>query len=397
MSTLNYGDVIEVSPDDCKQSSLILLDTVGFTATSWPEFSQASLHLELNAEFRSENSKIAVYLRDAFLLANARGEALTKLAASHYLIDRNLADEAEVLVTLTCDATGGPHSIDLGELTLTHLDSGQTYRNIETSGVTYPHTLSTSTSITLRFQAEVAGSAANVADLVGIENNRLNLDTTLDGVSITSYALDISGVDEESDDRLKERCSLKWVRTQGVGNTNEKIQAIAYEAAPAVTTVAVDDTNPRGAGTFDVYIAGLDATASTEDVVDVQVAVDLQTFGSTATPKTAQVYAAPEVPLAISGILYFSGATKTAVDEAVETALTAFIRSIPGGGFSYFPGPQHTVQKNDIESVIREAAIEAGATRATVVLTTPTGDTTVALHGKVVAGARNITTTLMNV
>ena len=392
MASLSYSDVVELTADEVKQSSLLLLDDVGFSATSWQPFSQAALHLELNAEFRVESSKIAVFLKEAFLLATATGETLTRLARSNYDIERNAAGETQIYFVLACDAANGPHSIDLGELTFTHTASEVTYRNIDDGILAYPATLPTSGSLEILFEAEVAGSSGNIANADTADDVAVELTTSLSGVTITSYALEVSGTDEESDDRLRERCMLRWARNLArLGLIDEGVKASALEAAPAVATVAVNSTNPRGQGTFDVYVAGLDTTASAQDVSDVQLAIDLQTFGRNNTPKTCLVYAAPEVALDITGIVYYTGATEAVVSAAVEAALVAFVRATPCGDYSYSPGPSNVVALNDLESVIRVAVASVASSRSTVQLTTPSTSVAVTQYGKVVRGTWSLT------
>jgi uncharacterized phage protein gp47/JayE len=394
-ASLNWTDVVELDREDVRQDTLGLMEDAGFPSTSWQPFSDALAHVELTADTRVDLSKIAVFFKKAFILETSTGVALTTLARSEYEVERNRASEAQGQILLTCDANNGPHSVDVGEITLTHRDTGQTYRNVEDGITVYPVTLGTSASVNLLFEAEVAGSAGNFANVASIDDIDFELTTTLAGVSVTSYSLSVSGVDEESDERLRERCNLKWARNlPKLGLIDEGVKASALEAAPGVATVAVDSTNPRGSGTFDVYIAGVDTTASSQDVSDVQLAIDVQTFGRNNTPKTCIVYAAPEQELDIEGVVYFTGAEAAVVQAAVEAALVAFIRSVPCGGFSYLPGPQHTVPLNDIENVIKVGVQSVADPKCTVQLDGT--DMTVSLFGKVIRGDWDLTYQKMN-
>jgi len=158
------------------------------------------------------------------------------------------------------------------------------------------------------------------------------------------------------------------------------------DASSAAARVTLSGGHTSVTCTFDVYIAGLDATASDDDVAKVQTAIDLRTFGRNRSPKTCLVYKAPEVALDIAGIVYFSGAAEADVKIATEAALLAFTRSVPPGGFSFLPGPQNIVALNDIESTIRVAVQGIADPRVTVQLTTPAADTNVTSYGKVVRG-----------
>lgn len=390
MADLLWEDVVEITQEDAEQGLLTSLDEAGLTTTSWQPFSFAPIVVEIGGEFRVEMSKVAVFLKKSFMSETATGQALTELSRSFYANVRESAVEAQHLITLACAAGAGPHSIDLGELTFVDPVSGETFRNVAGNNIAYPYNLTAGTSVTLLCEAEIAGTDGNTASAQSAADVKFELQTTMAGVSITSHTLERSGLEEETDARLNERNQLKWSLLSELGVIDEGVQAIALKVAPAVTSVAVDSSNPRGVGTFDVYCAGLDATASDDDVSAVQIGVDLKTMGRNNTPKTALVYPAPEVLLDITGNIYISGVTPTTVATAVEDALIEFVRSIPPGGFKYTPGPSNVVAKNDIESVIRQAVLEAGATKVTVSLSIPVSDLAVTFYGKVIRGTWNL-------
>lgn len=386
MSSILYNDVVEIPFDAALQATLIDLENVGFPATAWQPFAIPALYANLTALFRSSVSQYAVFFKEIFIVETSYGEGLTRVVRSFYGLNRNPAVAAQIAVKLSCAATNGPYTINLGALTFAHAN-GSTYRNVQGLSVTYPATLPVGGSITLLVEAEVGGVAANVANATDPAAVTLKLQTTLAGVSIISHTLERSGLDEESDSRLVERAQLLWSRNlPKLGLIDDGVKSSAMEAAPAVTSVQVDSTNPRGPATFDVYVAGLDATASDDDVSKVQIAIDVQTMGRNATPKTCLVHKAPETTLDVAGIVFFSGTSQAVAKQAVEAALLDFRRTIPLGGFNYFPGPNNVVPKNDIESVIRDAARSVASPEVTVVLSNPPADVPIANHGKVIGG-----------
>src|SRR5690606_23973021 len=170
----------------------------------------------------------------------------TRLSRSRFGNERNPALATQRKLTLACAAGEGPHTIGLGDLVATDAD-GHTFRNIEGLDIVYPITLASGGTVTLLFEAEIAGAAHNVA------NGNVNaLVTTLAGVTISADVLYRAGQDEESDERLRARNASK-VATRALEPIRDTIENLALEAAPAVTAVGIDDENPRGAGTFDVY------------------------------------------------------------------------------------------------------------------------------------------------
>jgi phage-related baseplate assembly protein len=394
MASLNWNDLVELTEEEGQQDVLSLLEDQGLTATAWQPFSIAPIVTFLGAEIMVRGSKVGVLIKESHHPDTATNDALKRVFSGFYNKEHEPAVEAQLLVTLSCLATSGPHSIALGDLVLSNV-SGGTYRNVEGNGISYPVTLTAGGTQELLFEAEVAGTAANIADALTEATVALEMVTTLSGVTITTYTLEQSGQDEESDDRIKERAQLRWSE-RSISKSDDALKQRALDVAPGVVSVAVDSTNPRGPATTDVYIAGLDSTASADEVSAVQIALDLATFGRKATPKTVQVYAAPEVPLGVTGVAHFAGIDTTTASTAVDAALLAFVRATPPGGFDFSPGPSGVVRVNDIETAIKNALTGAGATKATVTLTVPSADVVLSAYDKVVQGTWNITYTVLN-
>jgi hypothetical protein len=391
MTTLNWADVVEISHDDYKQSLLEQLDAGGYTVTSWQEGEPALAHVELTAEVGHQTSKLAVYIKEQALVDTASGEALTRLSRSHYDNERDSAQPAQRRITLTCAVGAGPHTFDESDLVVVHPD-GPTYRLIDNGdpSVVFPITLvSGGSQPDLIFEAEVAGTGSNKgADTVKA------LLTTLAGVTITSDLVERSGTDEEADAVLRTRDKTKWALLTEYELIDDAVINICLNATESVTGVVVDSQNPRGAGTFDVWMANDLETASAGDISLAQAAIDARVFGSTATPKTAIVDAAPATPLNITGTVYFKGSYSVAdLQAATEAAIIEFIKEIPLGGYDYYPGPSNVVPLNDIESVIREVKVAGQKVSKTVALSLPATDLTVAAFGKVTLGTIAITYT----
>ncbi len=390
MATLNWADVVEVSHDEAKQSLLDQLDAVGFTATSWQEGDAALALVELTAEVWHQLSKVAVFVKNSMLNSTAEGEALTRFSASHYDNARTGATAARRRVTLTCASTAGPHTFDASDLVISHPD-GPTYRLIDTGdpGVVFPITLASGGSqADLIFEAEVAGSAANKP-----EDTVKSLVTTLAGVTVASDLIESSGADQEADEVLRTRNTTKWALLTEYELIDDAVINICLTATQFVTGVAVDSQNPRGAGTFNVYMAGELETAEASDIAAAQDALDRRVFGSTATPPTALVIGAPEVGLNLAGTVYYKGSYEPAdVSTAVLAALENYVKLIPLGGYDFYPGPSNVVPINDVEAEIRAAAIGGQVVEKTVVLTAPS-DLSVTSFGKVVLGSIALTYT----
>lgn len=387
MPTLNWSDVVEITHDDAKQSLLSLLGTVGFAATSWQEGSAPLACVELSAEIWARLSQVAVFLKTMGLNDTSAGDALSKFSKSQYNNFRGLATTAQRTTALSCTATAGPYTLNPGDVVIEHPD-GQTYRNIDDGGLVYPVTLPSGGSVSgFTFEAEVAGSDSNKAS-----GTVTVLVTTMAGVTVASDLIKRDGEDVETDDRLRERNTTKWALLTGFELIRDAVINIVLSAGNGITTVAVDDTNPRGAGTFDVYVAGDLATAGTDDVIAAQALLDKYVMGSGPPTYRDLVKAAIEQPVDITGTVYFKGAfTPAQLQAETATALNDFIKLIPLGGFDFSPGPSHVVPFNDITDVLRDVTVAGQPVRKTIALTAPASDLSVASFSKVVLGTVSLT------
>jgi hypothetical protein len=387
MPILNWSDIVEVTHDEAKQTCLDYLETVGFAATSWQEGSVPLACVELSAEIWSQLSSVAVFLKTMGLNDTAQGDALTRYSSSQYDNERNLATNAQRLISLSCSVDAGPHTFNVGDVVIEHPD-GPTYRNVEDGVNIYPVTLPSGGSVSsLIFEAEIAGEDANKG------SNTVNrIVTTLAGVTISSDQLLKSGANAESDPRLQQRNKTKWSLLTRYELIRDAVVQLTLSSSKGIQVVEVDDQNPRGAGTFDVWIANALTPAADEDVTAAQTLLDRYIMGSGAPDKPCLVRKALEQQLNITGTVYYKGATTEAdMQSATLAALNEFIKTIPLGGFNFFPGPTQVVPKNDIEDVIREVRVADQRVSKTVVLTVPSGDVAVASYAKVTLGVVALT------
>ncbi len=383
MAIINWADIVEITHDEAKQSLLEHLDAVGFTATDWQEGSAQLAIVEMVAEVWHQGSKVAVYIKESALNDTSTGEALTRFSRSHYVNERAGAVAAQRRVTLACAATAGPHTFAASDLVIAHPD-GPTYRLIDNGdpGVVFPVTLASGGSqANLIFEAEVAGAEANKPN-----DSVKQLVTTLAGVTVALDQRERDGSDEELDAVLRQRNRTKWALLTQYELIDDAVINICLNATQSVTGVVVDSSNPRGAGTFDVYMAEELGTASASDIALAQAALDRLVFGSSATPKTALVFGATETPLNLTGTVYYKGSYEPAdLENATIAALETFVKALPLGGCDFYPGPSNVVPINDIEAEIRKVEMAGQYVSKTVQLNSPV-DLAVPAFGKVVLG-----------
>jgi len=375
---LLWSQIVEVTRAEAKQSLLTLLDSVGFAATSWQEGSIALGCVEVSAEIWSQGSKYAVFLKNYGLNATSTGDGLTRFSDSHYDNQRALAVSAQRRITLACAVGEGPHSISLGSVVISNA-GGYTVRNVAGLSVIYPATLSSGAPLELLFEAEVGGAASNSG-----AGTYTSLVTTLAGVTVTQDLSYVVGVDEESDARLQARNRTKWATLSQFEIIADAVENIALNASTGVAKVKGNYANPRGAGTFDVHIAGESTIAGGADVTAVQAAFNLRVFGAT----SCIVYASPAAPLSLVGNVYYdSNFTAAQAQASVEAAMLAFIKATPLGGYSFAPGPTNIVAKNDIEAAIKGATFNGQPVVKTVTLSGPASDVAVSSFDIVTVGS----------
>jgi hypothetical protein len=259
------------TPITREQALQTLLDeaqSLGFSSSSWQSGSVQRTLLTLVAEVWSQLSEFVDAVSRFAFNDSSTGDALTAFSDSHYDNQRVEAVQTVGTVRLTGGAVGPPHVVAIGQLVVSDSVNGYTYRNT-TAG-----TVPVSGTVDLTFQAEVAGLSRNVAN-----NTITTMNTALAGVTCNNPPLPSGtwittlGVDEEADSVLQTRNRAKW----GVLAYDTPAAGYEYMALTADTDIArvgVDDSNPRGPGTINVYIARATGIATGADVSTVQAYIN---------------------------------------------------------------------------------------------------------------------------
>lgn len=353
------------------------LQDLDFPVTAWQDESAARSFLETSAALGAVLSERVAELSKQGFLSTAEGDFLAALTASHYDEDPNPAVAAVFNVTFA-NSGGITHTPAAGEVVLRSAD-GQTFTNTGALVVT------AGADTTVAIQAQAAGAAGN------IEAQTLELVTPLAGVVVTfDGTFTTAGADKESDPKLRERARSKW-GTLRVEKVRAGVLNLARSAAPAIHGVAIDDDNPRGPGTVDVYLAAQNATAGGSDVTAAQAALDDAFFGNGAVDKLVQAFAAPTTTQSLVATIYARSVDAAQLELALDAAWEDFLESIPVGGFDLSPGPTHTIPR----AMIIAALAGAHEGILAVDLTTPASDVSVAATTKVLDGGTTFTITIL--
>lgn len=303
-----------VTEAEAEAEIIARLAELGFSSKGWQSGSVQLTFVKLLAWLYARfTTFVAALLLGAFN-DTSTGEFLTRFSASHYDNTRKAAVAFQYTIRHTTAAGEGPHTIGVGDLVATN--GVYTYRNIEAGELT------SAAPVDLIYQAEVPGAAPVAAD-----GTITTLLTPVSGVTTTNPAESTvqAGADEESDLELQLRNRTKW------GLLSINVPADGYKNIALQTTgvgrVAVDDSNPRGPYTIDVYIAGPSAQAGSEAVTTTQTNIDARK----SITADVGVIDAPVQVVTVSGIVYYKAAFAGA-PEAIDEAVTAYITTLPIGG-----------------------------------------------------------------
>jgi uncharacterized phage protein gp47/JayE len=313
-----------VSENDALDLWLRLLDEQGFAATSWQPGSVALTIVTIGARLYSALTNLIAYYSLQGFNETASGDGLTAFSSSHYDNQRVPATSTEGLIRLD-NASGAPHIIAVGQLQAEDENDGLKYRNI--AGGTIP----AGGTLTLAFAADGPGSQYNVPnDTITILNTPLNGVTISNPDAGTGTWITSEGSDEETDPRLQLRNSTKWA-TRTYATPAEGLISFALESTDNITRVAVDDSNPGGPGTTDVYIAGAAGVSSQDDVDTAQAYID-DRIPITSVVGCTVNYALGNVQSWTGTVYIVAALNNPTTRAAVEQALADYINTLPISG-----------------------------------------------------------------
>lgn len=341
------------------QAALDLASSIGINVTSWlPGDPTRSLFIFEATKLSALETIVVGFVGSGFL-DFATGDWLTILAQEVFNVTRPEATFATADCLLT-NTGGAIFDIAAGDLTAKNTDTGATYHNT-TGG-----TLVSSGTLTLTFEADIAGSGGNAS--VGEIDD---LVTTLLGVTI-SNALSAVGIDAQDDPTLRQQCRDKL----GSLSPNGPADAYSYVARTPALTGVTDVTRVRtfpdsSTGDVLVYIAGPSGGVSGGDVTAVTNAIALNALPLAITPT---VLSANNVPVSVTSTVWvYRSVNKTTaqVQADVNTALTNLFLAQPIGGNIIPPATSGSLYQSSILAAIEDVYPQIFR----VSLASPTGDT----------------------
>jgi hypothetical protein len=178
--------------------------------------------------------------------------------------------------------------------------------------------------------------------------------STYAGVTCTNLgAATRRGADEESIEAMRLRNRQKWA-SLSIENVKSGVEYLIKSGVQNITSVAVDDTNPHGAGTVDIYCSGAITASGPDDLAAAETVVYARFFNP---DPRIQLLPAWETLCPIEGtILYNSSVGQASVQASVEDALEDLLADTPIGGRTYQSGSQytHVLLRDDVIDALKD-------------------------------------------
>lgn len=336
-----------------------LLTYVGFETTGWqPGRIQRSL-MTTFAAGNADLTELGKFIAEFGFGPTSSGPALKLFSKSRYDNDYFRAVKTSGPMRLR-NKSSSNYPMEVGKVIVQDA-AGVQFRNV-TAGTLLPGSVGAPTSLDLTFEAVKAGAGGNVG-----RSTVNKMVTQFAGVSvennvtpITGPWYTVTGLDEELDSALRKRNETKWA-LMSLDLVKEGFEAVALKNG--AIKVDIDDSNPRGQFTLDVYAGGQAELLGASVMQALQLAFSKRVFHTEATwlnpwppgnPSLIQVKHPPTQEFSLpGGIVYYSGQLNS-VKAAVRQALLDLIILAPIGGYSYAPGPENVITLGDIADAIEE-------------------------------------------
>lgn len=315
--TATLDEALAVQTDDAALAALLSnLSTAGADVAGFSPFSvSAQLPAQVASARVKEQSIRATLVK--VLLGDYSEQVpkawVTKMARAWWQVERIPASKARFLWPVT-SASG---TITMDSRTAIVDGTSCLFENVTPINVT------AGTAQLVEFEARTAGTVGNIftSSVVGFQVGSA-------GLSITDPAgsMIAAGRPEESNAALVARGRARFPSTSRAGN------AAAFDywiptTVPSITRWAVDDTNPNGPGSTDIYIANAAGPALTSEIEALDAVLQAYRGKGTGPLRT---FAAPEQTLTFGVKLK---ATSTAgVAAAATAAITDLQATVALGG-----------------------------------------------------------------
>lgn len=337
---------------------LAALAALGFELTSWHSGSIQRTAFTVVAGIGADFAKLVSKLAGAPYNSYATGAPLREYSRSSYDNEPQIAQKTIGPIKLTASAAAG-YTIGVGAL-IASTETGVEFTNT-TGGV-----LSAGGTLSPTFTALLAGAAGNVPNLA-----IKVLKTPLAGVTISNIDngsgvwYTTSGADQDPIAKLRTRNRTRWKTLNQIAMPGDGYVYLALTIA-AITRVYVDDQNPRGPNTLDVYAATANGPASGAEIAALQALFNIKK-----PPSVSVLAKAPtNKTVTVTGQVNVAAALNTPAKlAAIKAKIDQFIQSFPIGGVILPPSTSRIIPHSELIGAITAVPGVVGVT-----LTSPTTD-----------------------
>lgn len=343
MTDLSFAELQErITEDDAEELILSELDAQGFTATSWQSGDPNVTIVKAIAKLEAHYSQLqAFYALNRFNGTATDRDLMAEISQSDFDNTPNEAQTARYTVRFSL-VVGMP-----AETLTANVDSVSTADGSKTFTLKETGTVNAGSYVDIIVEADQAGTAGNVGN-----GTITNLVTTHAGVTCSNIGIVRQGTDEESIEAMRLRNRQKWA-TLSVENTNDAIEYLIKTGVSEITSVVIDDSNPRGAGTVDIYCAAALDGASPEAIVAANQIARARYFN--ADPRIGCIAATTSYATITGTILYDPTIGSSQTQANVESALEDLLSDLPIGGRSYQNGDANVLLRDDVIEALKAA------------------------------------------
>ncbi|MDX1526982.1 MAG: baseplate J/gp47 family protein [Gammaproteobacteria bacterium] len=336
---------------------LAALGSLGFHVGSWAVGAIQRTFLTSYARIGSDQTELSRTFVEFSLNDYSSGDPLGELSSNVFDNEPSPARYAQGPMTLTNSGTT-PHTIRPGSV-VARTVTGVQFISVDWDDGDPSKTLAPGGTLSVNMRAVIAGASGNIPS-----GTPLSLVSSLAGVTIDNGVAGgepwytTTGADPETTPSLRTRNRTKWA-TLALDMIGDGYRNLAL-TIPGIEKVAINDLNPRGENTIDVYVAGAASLVGDTEKNQLQLLFSRRVWGSVPTiddanfaDSTVQVLDPPVQVLQLNGtVFHSSGYTSADIRTAVETALDKYLLALNMGGKDLSPGPSNVIPVGDLFEVI---------------------------------------------
>lgn len=324
--------VTPVTEDEALASAVSMLDGVGFQATSWQEGSSQLNMLRLFCKVWAALTVVIAAIAAGGFTTLATSSWLTLVARYFYNLERVPAQYAIGEIVLTSSAGAPTLNFLAGDLIIADAAAGSLTAHSFTciEGGSLPP----NSTITITFQADVAGIASNIpaGTALFLWTPQVGVTATCPAILPSNTWITTPGEDEEADARLTARCLGRWSRLS-YGNTDGAYRGWALEGLNALTRVSI--ASAEGDGTVTIIGATALGPLSAPQCTTIENYIYGVTDGVGRRPINDIVNVIPAVVVTTPAITidaYVEAGAFDTIATTMAAALNAYIGGTPIGG-----------------------------------------------------------------